>query len=132
MRSPLGQSKHFLLRCDGKSLEGVKRGKDLIDFRFFKKDFIYLLLKRGEGREKERERHITVFLPLMRLLLGTQPATQACALTGRELNQRPLGLQASTQSTEPHQPGLISVFKDHPGALPRGQVCPWEPLGGQI
>ena len=25
-----------------------------------------------------------------------------------ELNQQPLGLQASTQSTEPHQPGLKS------------------------
>ena len=27
---------------------------------FFKKDFIYLLLERGEGREKERERNINV------------------------------------------------------------------------
>ena len=34
----------------------------------FKKDFIYLLLERGEGREKDRERN-------------TWPTTQACALT---------------------------------------------------
>ena len=27
---------------------------------FLKKDFIYLLLERGEGREKERERNINV------------------------------------------------------------------------
>ena len=27
---------------------------------FFKKDFIYLFLERGEGREKEREKNINV------------------------------------------------------------------------
>ena len=37
---------------------------------------IYLLLERGGGREKERERNISVWLPL------TWPATQACTLTG--------------------------------------------------
>ena len=46
------------------------------------KDFIYLFLKRGEGGEKERERNISVWLPLAHPLLGTWPATQACALTG--------------------------------------------------
>ena len=30
----------------------------------FFKDFIYLFLERGEGREKERERNINVWLPL--------------------------------------------------------------------
>ena len=50
----------------------------------FKKDFIYLFLE-GERREKE-ERNINVWLPLMCLLLGTWPATQACALDW-ELNQ---------------------------------------------
>ena len=73
--------------------------------RFFFKVFIYLFLERGEGREKERERNISVWLPLMHPLLGTWPVTQACALT-RESNQRPSGLQAGAQSTEPHQPGL--------------------------
>ena len=45
------------------------------------KDFI-LILERGEGREKERERNIK-WLPLMRPPppSGTQPATQACAPT---------------------------------------------------
>ena len=57
---------------------------------FKKKDFIYLLLERREGREKERERNINVWLPLMHPLLGTWPATQAYVLTGNE----------------PHQPGL--------------------------
>ena len=52
----------------------------------FIKDFIYLFLERGEGREKERERNIIVWLPLMQPLLGTWPATQACALTGSRTN----------------------------------------------
>ena len=49
---------------------------------FFFKDFIYLLLERGEKKEKERERNINVWwLPLARPLTGTWPATQTCALT---------------------------------------------------
>ena len=48
----------------------------------FFKDFIYLFLERGEGKEKERERNINVWLLLQCPLLGTWPATQACALTG--------------------------------------------------
>ena len=42
----------------------------------------YLLLERGERREKERVRNINVWLPFMCHLLGTLPATQACLLTG--------------------------------------------------
>ena len=33
-------------------------------YLFLKKDFIYILLEREEGREKERERNINVWLPL--------------------------------------------------------------------
>ena len=47
------------------------------------KIFIYLLLQRGERREKERERNRDQ-LPLSHLQLGTYPATQACALTGNQ------------------------------------------------
>ena len=47
--------------------------------------FLNIFLKvfyfqRGEGREKEREKNINVWLPL--ILLKTWPATQACTLTG--------------------------------------------------
>ena len=74
-------------------------------FLFFKEDFIYLLLERGREGEK---------YPLTWPLLGTWPATQACADResnqwpfDQELNWHPFGLQVDTQSTEPHQPGLI-------------------------
>ena len=77
----------------------------IIKCTVFLKDFIYLFLERGEGREKEMERNISVWLPLMRPLLGIWPATQACALDW-ELNQWLFGSQAGTQSTEPHQPWL--------------------------
>ena len=43
-------------------------------FYIFKKDFIYLLLERGEGREKERERNAST-------LLDDQIYDDACALT---------------------------------------------------
>ena len=51
---------------------------------FFLKDFIYLFLEREDGKEKERERNINVWLPLTCPRLGTWPAIQACALTGNQ------------------------------------------------
>ena len=47
------------------------------------KDFIYLYLDREEGRKggREGEQYQRV-LPLAHRLLGTWPATQACALIG--------------------------------------------------
>ena len=51
--------------------------------KIFIKDFIYLfILDTGEGRQKDRERNINAWLPLTHPILGTRPATQACALTG--------------------------------------------------
>ena len=47
----------------------------------FLKDFIYFL-ERGDGEDKERERKISVWLPLTCPQLGTWPTSQACALTG--------------------------------------------------
>ena len=43
---------------------------------------ILFILERG--REKERERNITVWLPLALPPLGTWPTTQACTLTGNQ------------------------------------------------
>ena len=69
----------------------------------------YLFLDRGERREKKRERNINMWLPLTCILLGTWPASQACALTENG-NHRCFGLQAGAHSTEPHQPGLFLFF----------------------
>ena len=51
---------------------------------FFKKILFILFLERREGKEKERERNINVWLPLAHPLLGTWPTTHACALTGNQ------------------------------------------------
>ena len=73
----------------------------------FFKDFIYLFLEREEGREKEREGNIKVWLPPA----CTPPTGDLACNPGMcpdwESNQRPFGLQAGTQSTEPHQPWLL-------------------------
>ena len=45
----------------------------VIASEFFKKYFVYLVLERGEKREKERERNINVWLPLVHPLLETWP-----------------------------------------------------------
>ena len=46
------------------------------------KDFMYLFLERGVGKEKEKERNINVWLLLVCLQLGIWPSTRAYALTG--------------------------------------------------
>ena len=51
-------------------------------FVLFLKYFIYLFLDKGEGREKEMERNINVWLPFVHPPQGIWPTTQACALTG--------------------------------------------------
>ena len=67
--------------------------------------FSFLFSERGEGRERDRERNISMWLPL------TCPPTGDLARNPGvcpdwESNRRPFGSQARTQSTELHQPGL--------------------------
>ena len=82
--------------------QGTNTFKLSLGYAFFKKDFIYLFLEGGEGREKGRERNIDVQEkhPSACPQLGTCPATQARALT--EINLRPFRLQASARFTAPH------------------------------
>ena len=55
---------------------------------------------------------------------GTWPAAQACAVD-LELNQRPFGSQACTQSTKPHQPGRnINFFVPLMYSLVDSCMCP--------
>ena len=78
---------------------------------FILKDFIYFL---GEGREKEREKNINVWLLLVCHPLTGDLTRNPGMCPDWELNQRPFGLQAGSQSPEPHQPGLLhDSFKRH-------------------
>ena len=53
-------------------------------FKFLKIIYWIFIFREGEGREKEMERNINVWLPLTHSLLGTWPTTQACDLLGIE------------------------------------------------
>ena len=80
----------------------------------FKKDFIYLLLERREGKEKERERNMDV-QEIYRLVASPTPPTGDLVCNPGmcpdwESNWWPFSLQASIQSTEPQQPGLKYFF----------------------
>ena len=78
---------------------------DECGFFFFLKDFIYLFLERGEGREKERERNINL-------------GGASYALPAGDLGHNPgifpdwalirlhFGSQAGAQSSEAHLLGL--------------------------
>ena len=88
--------------------------------KYIFKDFIYLFLERREGREKERERNISVQEIHWSVASHTPPTGDLCP--DWESSQQPLGSQAGTQSTEPHQPGPMKFLLDSigMGALRRG------------
>ena len=71
---------------------------------YFKKYFIYLFLERGREGEREGEEHPCV------VASGASPTGVLDRNPGMcpdwDWNQQPFGLQAVTQSTEPHQQGL--------------------------
>ena len=70
------------------------------------KIFYLFIFREWKGGRKSS---IHLWLSLVHPLLGTWPATQACAV-GWELNQWPFDLLAGTQSTEPHQPAFELLF----------------------
>ena len=74
------------------------------------KDFIYLFLDWGREGEREGKKHQCV-------VASCAPATGDLAHNSGmcpdwESSQRPFGSQASTQSTEPHQPGLPGTLNN--------------------
>ena len=73
---------------------------------------MYLFLDSGEGKEKERERNINVWLPLAHPLLGTWPATQACALT-RNRSDDPLVLRPTLNPLSHTSQGKHIILKTH-------------------
>ena len=86
----------------------------LFTSNLFKKNFFYphlrtcvLILERGGGRKKERERETYQLVASCIRSDGTEPAPQACALTrNRTCDLSVYGTML--QPTEPHQPGLSS------------------------
>ena len=79
------------------------------------KDFIYLFLDKGKGREKE-ERNINVWLPLMRPLLETHTTTLACVLTGnRTCNPLVCRLVLSPLSDTSQGYNVVFFFKRSKG-----------------
>ena len=71
--------KYITITCKENEIEKIP-------FYLFFKDCIYLFLERGEGREKQRKRNISMSLPVVCPRLGPWPATQACALTENGTN----------------------------------------------
>ena len=88
--------------------EAKKPDKDRCKISFLKKDIIYLFLEKRKRRDWEGERHQCV------VASHTPPTRDLACNLGMcpdwESNQWPFGLQASAQSTEPHQPGLDVKF----------------------
>ena len=85
----------------------------ICDSHCFKKRF-YLFTFRERGREGERKRNINVWEIHWSVASHIPPTGDLACNPGLcpdwESNQRPFGLQASAQSTEPHQPGHDSHF----------------------
>ena len=83
----------FLVTRNRNSIQSNKKRNFL---KVFCKDFIYLFLERREGKEKEKERNINVWLPLTwppprnLFYLGPQPRPVPCAgnRTGDSLGHR--------------------------------------------
>ena len=68
----------------------------------------YLFIFRKDVREGEKGRETSIGCFLCTPWSGTEPATQACALTGNRTAT--FCFVTDAQPTEPHQPGLSSVF----------------------
>ena len=78
----------------------------LFCFLFFLK---ILFIFRERGRQREREGNISVWLPLACPQMGNLACNPGMC-PDWETNQQRFGSQASTQSTEPHQAGLIILL----------------------
>ena len=101
----------------------------ILFYLFIFKDFIYLFLERGEGREKERERNIDAWVPLVCSPLGTWPTTQACALT-RSRRGVPLLCSMVLSPLRQASQGVMYVLIDHAGGWSKNQQVKAVKLGG--
>ena len=98
----------FVLTQDPRVIQKTKCSFSILFY--FVWDFIYLFLERAEGREKERERNIDVWLPLTWPPWG--PGLQPRRVLWLRIELGPFGSQGSARSTDLHQPGLILYFNN--------------------
>ena len=76
---------------------------------FFLFRFYLFIFRQRRRREKERKRNVNAWLPLTRPLLGTWPATQACALTGN-WTSNPLVPMSQLNTLSHTSQGWIAIF----------------------
>ena len=82
---------------------------------FLTKDFIYLFLEKGDGKEKERKRETVMCQrnddrwPFTHVLFEDQTYNPGMC-PDRVSNQWPFSLLDDTQPTEPHRSGLFLFF----------------------
>ena len=88
---------------------------------FFFKDFIYLFLERGEGREKEGEKHQCVVASHAPPTRDLARNPGMCQRLGIELAT--LWFAVCAQSTGLHQPGLKTLVFKSPGYIPRSGIA---------
>ena len=69
------------------------------------KKILFIFRERGEGREKHRERNISVWLPLVHPPLGTWPATHPSALTESRTSDALVRKLALNSLSHTHQGG---------------------------
>ena len=74
----------------------------------FLNDFIYLFLDTGREGERQEEKHQCVVASLVPPTWDLDCNPGMCP--DRESNWQPFDLQASTQSTESHKPGLYPDY----------------------
>ena len=100
-RKSTDREKIFAHHISDLYLEYMKNSQNTTRKYNFLKIF-YLFPERGEGREKREEKHQSV-------ASCTPPTGDVAHNPGMcpdwELNERPFGSQAGSQSTEPDQPG---------------------------
>ena len=89
------------------NLLSFRMGSNFLSFSL-ERFYLFIFRERGWEGEREGEKHQCV-------VVSQVPPTGDLAhnpgmCPDWELNWQPLGSQAGTQSTEPHQPGLIYLF----------------------
>ena len=101
---------------------------NVYDHLFLKRFYLFNFRERGREGEREGEKHQCVVASHTPPNWG--PGPQPRHVPCWELNQRPFGSQAGTQSTELRQPGLSMIIlkRRHREPLFGGETRNWESL----